>query len=34
MRNMDAIKPEKKYLTSDFLAGLTFALVNIPRAGD
>jgi SulP family sulfate permease len=25
-------KPEKKYLTSDLLAGLTFALVNIPQS--
>ena len=29
---MNAIKPERKHLTSDLLAGLTFALVNIPQA--
>ena len=29
---MNRIKPEKKLLTSDLLAGLTFALVNIPQA--
>ena len=29
---MNTIKPEKKHLTSDLLAGLTFALVNIPQA--
>ena len=29
---MNTIKPEKKNLTSDLLAGLTFALVNIPQA--
>ena len=29
---MDTIKPKKKHLTSDLLAGLTFALVNIPQA--
>src|SRR5512141_2240352 len=29
---MDTIKPEKKQLTADLLAGLTFALVNIPQS--
>jgi SulP family sulfate permease len=29
---MTTIKPKKKHLTSDLLAGLTFALVNIPQA--
>ena len=29
---MNSIKPDKKFLTSDLLAGLTFALVNIPQA--
>ncbi len=29
---MKSLKPEKKHLTSDLLAGLTFALVNIPQA--
>jgi len=29
---MNAIKPEKKNLTADLLAGLTFAVVNIPTA--
>jgi len=29
---MDTIKPTKKNLTSDLLAGLTFALVNIPQS--
>ena len=29
---MNSIKPERKFLTSDLLAGLTFALVNIPQA--
>ena len=29
---MNTIKPEKKHLTTDLLAGLTFALVNIPQA--
>jgi SulP family sulfate permease len=29
---MNTIKPEKKHLTSDLLAGLTFALVNIPQS--
>jgi sulfate permease, SulP family len=29
---MDTIKPTKKNLTSDLLAGLTFAMVNIPQA--
>jgi len=29
---MNTIKPEKKNLTSDLLAGLTFALVNIPQS--
>jgi len=29
---MKTLKPEKKHLTSDLLAGLTFALVNIPQA--
>jgi SulP family sulfate permease len=29
---MSTLKPEKKQLTSDFLAGLTFALVNIPQS--
>ena len=29
---MDTIKPEKKYLTSDLLAGLTFAVANIPTS--
>jgi sulfate permease, SulP family len=29
---MTTIKPHKKFLTSDLLAGLTFALVNIPQA--
>jgi SulP family sulfate permease len=29
---MNTIKPKKKHLTSDLLAGLTFALVNIPQA--
>jgi SulP family sulfate permease len=29
---MNAIKPEKKNLSSDLLAGLTFALVNIPQS--
>jgi MFS superfamily sulfate permease-like transporter len=31
---MITLKPEKKFLTSDLMAGLTFALVNIPQAGD
>jgi SulP family sulfate permease len=31
-KNMSTIKPEKKNLASDLLAGLTFALVNIPQA--
>lgn len=29
---MSTIKPEKKHLASDLLAGLTFALVNIPQS--
>jgi sulfate permease, SulP family len=29
---MNTIKPQKKQLTSDLLAGLTFALVNIPQS--
>ena len=29
---MNAIKPNRKNLTSDLLAGLTFALVNIPQS--
>lgn len=29
---MDSFKPDKKYLTADLLAGLTFALVNIPQS--
>lgn len=29
---MDTIKLEKKYLTADLLAGLTFDLVNIPQS--
>jgi len=29
---MDTLKPEKKQLTADLLAGLTFALVNIPQS--
>ena len=29
---MNTIKPKKKNLTSDLLAGLTFALVNIPQS--
>jgi SulP family sulfate permease len=29
---MNTIKPKKKYLASDLLAGLTFALVNIPQS--
>ena len=29
---MDTIKPEKKHITSDLVAGLTFALVNIPQS--
>jgi SulP family sulfate permease len=29
---MSTLKPEKKQLTSDLLAGLTFALVNIPQS--
>ncbi len=29
---MNTIKPEKKFLNSDLLAGLTFALVNIPQS--
>ncbi len=29
---MNMIKPDMKYLTSDLLAGLTFALVNIPQS--
>jgi SulP family sulfate permease len=29
---MNTIKPKKRYLSSDLLAGLTFALVNIPQA--
>ena len=29
---MDTYKPEKKQLTSDMMAGLTFALVNIPQS--
>ena len=29
---MNKVKPEKKYLASDLLAGLTFALVNIPQS--
>ena len=29
---MNTIKPEKKHLTSDLLAGLTFALVNVPQS--
>ncbi len=32
MNNMSTLKPEKKQMTSDLLAGLTFALVNIPQA--
>jgi sulfate permease, SulP family len=32
LTNMITIKPKKKYLTSDLLAGLTFALVNIPQS--
>ncbi len=32
LKNMNEIKPEKTLLTSDLLAGLTFALVNIPQA--
>jgi sulfate permease, SulP family len=30
--DMDTIKPEKKNLSADLLAGLTFALVNIPQS--
>ena len=30
--NINTIKPEKKNLTNDLLAGLTFALVNIPQS--
>src|SRR5512134_2681087 len=29
---MNTIKPDKKTLTADLLAGLTFALVNIPQS--
>lgn len=29
---MNSIKPKKRYLTADLLAGLTFALVNIPQS--
>jgi SulP family sulfate permease len=29
---MTTIKPEKEHLASDLLAGLTFALVNIPQS--
>ena len=29
---METIKPEKKQITSDLVAGLTFALVNIPQS--
>ncbi len=29
---MSTLKPEKKQLTSDLLAGLTFAMVNIPQS--
>lgn len=29
---MNTLKPEKKHLTADLLAGLTFALVNIPQS--
>ena len=29
---MNTLKPEKKHLTSNLLAGLTFALVNIPQS--
>jgi len=29
---MNTIKPDKKHLTNDLLAGLTFALVNIPQS--
>ena len=29
---MNTIKPEKKNLTTDLLAGLTFALENVPQA--
>ena len=29
---MNTVKPEKKFLTSDLMAGLTFALVNVPQA--
>lgn len=29
---MNTFKPEKKYLTSDLLAGLTFAVANIPTS--
>jgi SulP family sulfate permease len=29
---MNALKPQKKNLTADLLAGLTFALVNIPQS--
>lgn len=29
---MNTIKPERKHLTSDLLAGLTFSLVNIPQS--
>src|SRR5512139_2247040 len=32
MKNMSTLKPEKKQMTSDLMAGLTFALVNIPQA--
>src|SRR5512139_3151346 len=29
---MNTIKPENKHLTADLVAGLTFALVNIPQS--
>src|SRR5512147_3146783 len=32
MDNISTIKPEKKALSADLLAGLTFALVNIPQS--
>jgi len=29
---LDTIRPEKKHLTADLLAGLTFALVKLPQS--
>ena len=32
LQQVETIKPETKHLTSDLLAGLTFALENIPQS--